>query len=144
MAREIRRTLRIEPRFDEIDMLAVVHNSVHLKWFEHGRLAIMDEIIPLEEAMRLQVSTPVVRNLCEYKRPVRFRDRLVLVTRMPWSGQYTGRIVFHHQLSDEKTHELVAEGESAVTLYDWEGKKLIREIPQEILDKIGALTGSGE
>jgi len=144
MAREIRRTLRIEPRFDEIDMLGVVHNSVYLKWFEHGRLAIMDEIIPIEEAMRLQVTSPVVRNLCEYKRPVRLRDKLVLVTRMPWEGRYTGRILFHHQLSDEKTRELVAEGESAVTLYDREGKKLVREIPQDILDRIGALTGSGQ
>jgi len=144
MSREIRRTLRLAPRFDEIDMLGVVHNSVYLKWFEQGRLAIMEEIQPLETALEAQVTSPVVLNHCEYKRPVRYRDELVLVTRMRWTGRYTGRIEFLHTLSDARTREVVAEGETAVTLYDWEGKKLIRDIPADIVARIDALArGNG-
>ena len=141
MSRRARSTIEIEPRFDEVDMLGVVHNAVYFKWFEMGRLAILQRILPVQEALDMGVYLPVVKNTCEYKRPARYGDDLVLVTDMEWSGRYRGRIPFSHELTNARTRELVAVGETVVTVFDARHSKLVKDLPEDVLERIASLTG---
>ncbi|NOZ87813.1 MAG: acyl-CoA thioesterase [Deltaproteobacteria bacterium] len=139
MNRGIRRSIKIKPRFDEIDMLGMAHNSVYFKWFELGRLSLLQEIMSMEKALDLGVHMPVVENRCVYKRPVRFLDELVLVTTMPWNGKYQGKFVFEHVLSDSNTKEVKAQGETTVTVYSAREERLVRKLPKDVVEKIDYL-----
>ena len=99
--RWIKRKLPIRPAFHQTDLMGVIHNSVHFLWFEEGRLQILFDVLPLEEAMALGVAMPVVENVCHYHRPVRFGDPLLLYTTHVVLPAYAGRLGFEH--SDRKS-----------------------------------------
>ena len=139
MGREIRRTLALQVAFDETDMLGVAHNSVYFKWFERGRLELFEEILPIATAMEEGIAAPVVHNSCDYENPARFRDRLVLTTRMPFQEPYPGRVRFRHELSNARTKQAIATGETVVTLVEWKTGRLIREVPEDMMARVREL-----
>jgi len=139
VGREIRRTLALQVAFDETDMLGVAHNSVYFRWFERGRLELFEEILPIATAMEAGIAAPVVHNSCDYENPARFRDRLVLTTRMPFEEPYPGRIGFRHELSNARTKQPVARGETVVTLVEWQTGRLIRRIPEDMMERVREL-----
>lgn len=130
--RWIRRKLTIRPEFHQTDLMGVVHNSVHFLWFEEGRLQILFEILPLEEAMALGVAMPVVENLCHYHRPVRLGDPLVLHTSHRIQPTYEGRLAFEHSLVHEKTKVEMASGRAVMTLVEHQSHTLLREWPAHV------------
>jgi acyl-CoA thioester hydrolase len=135
----IKRRLSIQPAFHETDMMGVVHNSNYFLWFERGRLEIMLEVLPLEEALRLGVFMPVVENVCHYRRAVKFGMRLVLHTSHHLQAAYEGRLVFNHYLMQEKPRTAMAYGHSTMTLLDARANKLVKEWPPEIWQRYQAL-----
>ena len=143
MRRQIRRIRRFRVHFDETDMLGVVHNAVYYKWFERGRMELLDELVPVREAAEGGLVAPVVHSECDYETPARFGDELVLVTRMPFSEPYPGRIRFIHEVSNARTKQTVARGETVVTLLEWETRRLVREIPPEMMERLWAMASGG-
>ena len=139
MRRELRHTLTFPVQFDETDMLGVVHNSVYFKWFERGRMGLLQQILPVDEVMATGVATPVVRNTCDYQRPARFGDTLVLVTRMPVDDAYSGKLRFVHELSDSRTRQPVARGEAILTLMNYRTHRLLKTVPEPIMARLSAL-----
>ncbi|HEX7570391.1 MAG TPA: thioesterase family protein [Verrucomicrobiae bacterium] len=130
--RLIKRKLPIQPAFHETDMMGVIHNSNYFLWFERGRLEIMLEVLPVEEAMKLGVFMPVVENICHYRKPVKFGMPLLLYTSHNLQAAYEGRLVFSHYLIHEKLRTAMAFGQTAMTLVDAPTNKLIKEWPAEI------------
>lgn len=137
--RTIKRKLRVEPKFHQVDMMGVVHNVQYLYWFEEGRLQILCEIMPMDEALRLGVAMPVVKSVCVYKKAVRLGDALVLHTAHEIQSRYTGRLVFTHSLVNEKNKIEMACGETAVTIVDAQTLQLARELPPEAVARYNAL-----
>ena len=131
-SRLIKRKLAIRPRFHETDMMGVVHNAEYLCWFEEGRLQIMLEILSLARALELGVAMPVIRVECDYKRPVRFGDSLILYTTHHILPVYEGRLVFRHSLVHEKQKTEMAGGETVATLVDAQTSQLVKEWPPDI------------
>jgi acyl-CoA thioester hydrolase len=137
--RLIKRKLSIQPAFHETDMMGVIHNSVYFLWFEQGRLQIMMEVLPFEQALKLGVFMPVVENVCHYRKPVKFGQRLVLYTTHHLQPAYEGRLVFSHYLIHEKQRTAMAFGQTAMTLVDARANRLIKEWPEEIWRSYQAL-----
>jgi len=137
--RLIKRKLAIAPAFHETDMMGVVHNSNFFLWFERGRLEIMLEVLPLEQAMQLGLFMPVVENLCHYRKPVKFGMPLLLFTSHRIQIAYNGRLVFSHYLIHEKTRAAMAYGQTALTLVDARTNKLVKEWPAEIWQRYQVL-----
>jgi len=137
--RLIKRKLAITPLFHQTDMMGVIHNAVYLLWFEEGRMQILQEILPLEEAMRLGVAMPVVENVCRYRRPVKFGLRLQLYTTHHVDPIYQGRLIFKHYLLHEKLRTEMACGESVVTLVDHRTNQLIKTWPESVWARYQAL-----
>ena len=137
--RLIKRKLAIQPAFHETDMMGVIHNSNYFLWFEQGRLQIMLEVLPVEEAMKLGVFMPVVENICHYRKPVKFGMPLLLYTSHNLQAAYEGRLVFSHYLIHEKLRTAMAFGQTAKTMVDAPTNKLIKEWPADIWRRYQAL-----
>jgi acyl-CoA thioester hydrolase len=139
-ARLVKRKLAVQPRFHEVDLMGVVHNSVYFLWFEEGRLRILFDLLPLDEAIRLQVALPVVENVCRYHQPVRFGDPLVLFTSHLIVPVYEGRLVFQHSLVHENQKIEMASGQSSITLVDARTNQLLKAWPAGIWQRYQTLT----
>ena len=119
--------------------MAVVHNAVYFLWFEEGRMQILQEVLPIEEALRLAVAMPVAENVCRYRKPVKFGMPLQLYTTHRIEPVYQGRLVFKHYLLHEKLRTEMAWGESVVTLVVHPANVLIKEWPDHLWQRYQAL-----
>ena len=137
--RLIKRRIPITPAFHETDMMGVVHNSVYFLWFEQGRLQIMLEVLPIEEALALGVAMPVVENVCHYRKPVKFGAPLLLYTTHHIQPAYEGRLVFHHYLIHEKHRTAMAWGQTATTLVEANTNRLVKDWPTDLWQRYQAL-----
>jgi acyl-CoA thioester hydrolase len=137
--RLIKRKRVIQPAFHETDMMGVIHNSNYFLWFEQGRLQIIFEVLPVEEAMKLGLLMPVVENICHYRKPVKFGMPLLLYTTHNIQSAYEGRLVFSHYLIHEKHRTAMAFGQTAVTMLSTQTNKLIKVWPAEIWRRYQAL-----
>ena len=137
--RLIKRKLTIQPAFHETDMMGVIHNANYFRWFEQGRLQIIFDVLPLAEAMKLNLFMPVVENICHYRKPVKFGMTLLLFTTHNIQPHYEGRLVFSHYLIHEKLRTAMAFGQSAMTLVDAATNKLVKEWPAEVWQRYQAL-----
>lgn len=130
--RRIVRKLIIEPEFHQVDIMGLVHNAAYFYWFEKGRLEILWDILPFEEAVRLRLGLPVVRHICNYRNAARFGDRLVLTTSHELLPRYEGRLVFQHSLMHETRKTEIAEAETTLTIMDMQALQLVREFPADV------------
>ncbi len=137
--RTITRRHTIEVEFHQVDMMQVVHNAQYFRWFEKGRLAILEDVFPVAWAIENRVATPVVTNHCEYTSPAAYGDSLVVTTRHRIAAQWDGRFAFEHSISNTKTKVEVCAGHSEVTVLDMRTRSLIKEIPADIWDRYQAL-----
>jgi acyl-CoA thioester hydrolase len=137
--RRIKRRISIRPDFHETDMMGVVHNAVYLQWFERGRLEIMEEVLPFQQALDLGIMTPVVENLCHYRRPVRFGDALVLYTTHELQLHYEGRLLFNHYLVRERGKTATAHGHTVLTLVQSPDYDLIKDWPEDVWNRYQSL-----
>lgn len=135
----ITRKLVIEPDFNQIDMMGVAHNAAYFYWFERGRLAILWQILPLEEAICLGIAMPVVRQTCEYRKAVRYGDRLILTTSHEVLRQYEGRFIFKHSLMHETTKMEAASSEVDLVVLDLRSGQLLRDLPSAMWERYQAL-----
>lgn len=135
----LKRKLAISPHFHQTDMMGVIHNSAYLLWFEEGRLQIMFEILPFEEAVKLGLTMPVVENYCQYLKPVQFGDPLILFTTHQVQQPYEGRLVFEHSLVHEKFKTEMASGRTVATLVDARNHQLIKQWPEHLWRRYQAL-----
>jgi len=137
--RLIKRRLSIQPEFHQTDMMGVIHNSVYFLWFEQGRLQIMLEVLPIEEAMALGVARPVVENVCQYRKPVKFGYPLLLYTTHYVQPAYEGRLEFNHYLVHEKQKTAMAWGRTVTTLVHLGTNRLVKEWSEPVWQRYQAL-----
>jgi acyl-CoA thioester hydrolase len=137
--RLVTRKLVIEPEFHQVDLMGVVHNAAYFYWFEKGRLAILWQILPLDEAIRLGLGLPVVRQTCDYRKAIRYGDRLILTTTHEVLPHYEGRFLFRHSLVHEATKTEAAEAETDLAVLDMRTGQLVRELPAEVWARYQAL-----
>ncbi|HIE05025.1 MAG TPA: acyl-CoA thioesterase [Candidatus Latescibacteria bacterium] len=97
---------KILVRYAEVDRMDLVHSSRYLEWFEIGRTELLRAIgLPYRELEDGGVFLPVVEAHVEYIEPVRYDDRLRIVTRGSVQG---ARLRMDYEVFREG--ELVARG----------------------------------
>jgi acyl-CoA thioester hydrolase len=120
-------------------MMGVIHNSVYFLWFEQGRLQILQEVLPVEEALGLGVAMPVVENVCHYRKPAKFGQPLLLYTTHHVQPVYEGRLAFHHYLIHEKRRTALAWGRTVITLVRLADGQLVKAWPEHVWRRYQAL-----
>ena len=139
MSRLIKRKMEIRPLFHQVDMMGVIHNVEYFRWFEEGRLQIMFEVLPMEEALELGIGMPVVENHCSYKASARFGDALTLYTTHRVLDCYEGRLRFDHSLVNGRTKAEIACGYAVTTLVTMPAMELIRQWTATLWDRYQSL-----
>jgi len=140
----IRRKMTIEVEFHHTDMMGVVHNAQYFNWFEKARLAIFEEIFSFQEFTSRGYALPVRTNFCEYKRPIKYTDPLILITTHRINLLEKSGLYFNHSIVHRKTKEEMATGEVVVTLCKFTGDGRIKlvsfdELPLDIYENYRSL-----
>jgi acyl-CoA thioester hydrolase len=115
--------LRLQPRYSETDAMGIVYYANYLIYFEVARTtALADLGHPYWEMEKKGWLIPVLRAHCEYQRPARYGDSLVLRTRRMRLGK--ARIRFEYELRREGEDALLVTGYTEHAFMSPEGKPL--------------------
>lgn len=118
----------IEVRFNELDPLGVVWHGNYIKYFEDGREDFgMKHGISFSDLKREKVMAPVVSVTCDYKRFVRYGEKLLVET--TFIDNPAAKIVLDYKIYRKENKELVAVGSTVQVFTDTKGELLL--IPPE-------------
>ena len=113
---------RIEVRFNDIDAMGHVNNAVIFTYFEEGRKALFYD--SLKESSPGGFNFIMAHLECDYIRPVRLDDRLMLEMWVTAIG--TKSFMLAYALKDAIDHErLFARGSSVQVCYDYQHRQSV-------------------
>jgi len=132
-------TRRVE--FRDTDAAGIVHFSMFFAYMEEAEHAMLRELgLNVILKMRDQtISWPRVAASCDFRKPARFEDELVVTVRVKRIGEKSVTYGFEFQLDES----LIAEGSltAACCRVDGDDAPHAVAIPSEIADKL-KVTGS--
>ena len=71
----------LDVRYYETDQMGIVHHSNYIRYFECGRLAMLEEVgLPMHKIEQMGIMLPIISVECRYKYPAKLGDRLKIVT----------------------------------------------------------------
>jgi acyl-CoA thioester hydrolase len=107
----------IAVRFNEADPLGIVWHGHYIRYFEDGREAFGNSHgLSYLDFYRQGFIVPVVKVDCDYKRSLRYGDRVLIESRfIPCDA---AKIIFNYSLFNAETGELVAKGSSLQVFLD--------------------------
>ena len=113
----------IAVRFNEADPLGIVWHGHYIRYFEDGREAFGNSHgLSYLDFYRQGFVVPVVKVNCDYKRSLRYGDRVLVESRfLPCEA---AKLIFEYTLFNVKTNELVAKGSSLQVFLDKETSSL--------------------
>lgn len=138
-SRIITRRYRVQVEFHHVDLMNVVHNVQYFKWFERGRLTIMNEVVPVSWGIENQIAAPVVSNFCEYLHTATYGDELVVTTRHRTLSRWEGKFGFDHSISNVKTKQEICRGRTEITVVDFKTNRIFKELPDLLQHRYRAL-----
>ena len=72
----------LDVRYYETDQMGIVHHSNYIRYFECGRIAMLNEVgLPMHKIEEMGVMMPIISVECRYRYPAKLGDRLKVVTR---------------------------------------------------------------
>ena len=110
-------------RYYETDLMGIVHHSNYIRFFEYGRIKMLEEIgLPISEIEGQGVMLPVVSTFCTYKTPSRMGDTLRIVSSvesMPMAKMKIKTVIYKQSSNNPLTPQgeigaVVAEGEVVI------------------------------
>lgn len=110
-------------RFNEADPLGIVWHGHYVRYFEDGREAFGEKYgLRYLDIFEHGYTVPVVNIQCDYKRSLRYGDRVVVETR--FVDDMAAKIKFEYTLTNPATGEVVAKGSSVQVFLDKETSSL--------------------
>ena len=106
-------------RFNEADPLGIVWHGHYIRYFEDGREAFGNmHGLGYLEVYKLGFVIPVVSVQCDFKRSLRYGDRVIVETK--YIPTEAAKLKFTYRLFNAATQELVATGSSVQVFLDKE------------------------
>jgi acyl-CoA thioester hydrolase len=111
MKKELSSRTEILVRFNEADPLGIVWHGHYIRYFEDGREAfgILHDLGYLE-VYKLGFVIPVVSVQCDFKKSLRYGDRVIVETK--YIPTEAAKMKFTYRLFNAATGDLVATGSS--------------------------------
>lgn len=111
MKKELSNRTEILVRFNEADPLGIVWHGHYIRYLEDGREAFGNmHGIGYLEVYKLGFVIPVVSVQCDFKRSLRYGDRVMVETK--YIPTEAAKMKFTYRLFNAETGELVATGSS--------------------------------
>ena len=123
MQKELSVRAEVLVRFNEADPLGIVWHGHYIRYFEDGREFFGDKYgIGYLDFYNRGFIVPIVSIQCDYKRSLRFGDRVIVETKyLPCEA---AKLQFQYRLFKSGTEELVATGSSVQVFLDRESSTL--------------------
>lgn len=107
----------IPVRFNEADPLGVVWHGHYLRYFEDGREAFGKEFgIAYLDFYREGLAVPIVSAHCDYKRPLRYGDAMIVET--VYEPTPAAKLIFQYKIFSRKNNDLIATGTTTQVFVD--------------------------
>jgi acyl-CoA thioester hydrolase len=117
-------TIPISIRFHEVDSLRIVWHGHYLKYFEDGREAFGRKYgVGYMDVFDLGLLTPLVNISCDYKKPVKYEDPVMLET--TYMDSDAAKIQFKFTLYHAENKEVLTTGESTQVFLNEAGELLL-------------------
>lgn len=113
----------LEVKFSEADPLGIVWHGHYIRYFEDGREAFGKKYgIGYLDVHKQGYVIPVVNVQCDYKRSLRYGDRVIVETQ--FNSCEAAKMQFSYKLVNAETKEVVAVGSSIQVFLDREASVL--------------------
>lgn len=104
-------------RFNEADPLGIVWHGHYIRYFEDGREAFGKKYgISYLDFYHQGLAVPVVSVQCDYKKPLRYGDTVIVET--TFENSAAAKLRFSYRILDKKTSGVVATGSSVQVFVD--------------------------
>ncbi len=94
----------IQVRFNDVDIMGHVSNTVYQNYFDQGKLHYFDEVLPDMDHQNLGVVGASVK--IDYLRPIYMKTHLLVETRVSRLGKKS--FTMEHRLVEEATGEILS------------------------------------
>jgi acyl-CoA thioester hydrolase len=130
--RELITKTLIRVRFNEVDSMGVVWHGNYIRYFEDGREYFGDKFsINYLDFRNRGILIPIVKIVCDYKKPLVYGDTALVETRFVDSE--AAKILYEYTLFNNKSHEIVATGLSVQVFLNLK-RELLLDFPPFFLD----------
>lgn len=117
MKHELSNRTEVLVRFNEADPLGIVWHGHYIRYFEDGREAFgLTHGLSYLEVYKQGFVIPVVSVQCDFKRSLRYGDRVIVET--TYIPTDSAKMKFIYRLFNAATDELVATGSSVQVFLD--------------------------
>ncbi|MEI6853414.1 MAG: thioesterase family protein [Bacteroidota bacterium] len=125
---QLSEVIPVSIRFHEVDSLRIVWHGHYLKYFEDGREAFGRKYgIGYMDVFDLGLLTPLVNVNCDYKKPVKYGDPVMLET--TYVDNEAAKIQFKFTLYHAHTKEVYTTGESTQVFINPQGELYLTPPP---------------
>lgn len=114
--------VEVDVRFNEMDEMGIVHNSVYYVWFEIARynFAMKALGIQYQDLKDMGVLVPVVHSECQYKQPAVYPDKLKISCFLESTDK--AALILHYKIVRVGTNDLIAVGKTINVFTDMSGR----------------------
>jgi len=120
-------TIEFPVRFSEVDSMQIVWHGQYVKYMEEGREDFGRKYgISYMQIKANHYMAPVVKMVCEFKKPLFYEDKVIVETRYVDSD--AAKLVYAFRIFRASDNELVATGESVQVFLDM-NRELILTVP---------------
>ena len=125
----LKNEIEVNVRFNEADPLGVVWHGHYLRYFEDGREAFgRDYGLSYLDFYNNGLAVPVVSVNCDYKRPLRYGDSVIVET--TFKPCPAAKLLFEYKMFDPRSRHTVAVGASTQVFVDVKSFGLQLTIPE--------------
>ncbi len=102
---------RRQAMYYETDKMAVVHHSNYIRWFEEARVDLLEQIgLGFDKIEAAGLYSPVLNAYCEYKAPVRFKETVLIYTKLSFFNGI--KMTISYRILDAESGQVRAAGET--------------------------------
>ena len=121
----------IDVRYYETDQMGIVHHSNYIRYFECGRMAMLEEVgLPMHKIEETGVMMPITAVDCKYRIPAKLGDKLRIVTMI--NEMPRARLTVHTEIYNQED-QLLSSGSVTMGFIDSATRRPIR-CPQMLVD----------
>ncbi len=121
----------LDVRYYETDQMGIVHHSNYIRYFECGRMAMLEEVgLPMHKIEETGVMMPITAVDCKYRIPAKLGDKLRIVTMI--NEMPRARLTVHTEIYNQED-QLLSSGSVTMGFIDSATRRPIR-CPQMLVD----------
>ena len=120
--------------YADTDSYGVVWHGAYTKWFEEGRVGIVEMLgLELEKLEQEHILFPVVEMNVRYKSSAKMNERIIIETEISEVSPLC--VTFEHRVTEKTTGTLRTLAKTSIVAINSETGKLYRKMPDFIYSK---------